>query len=314
MWVYNVNNKGFELSLKAIFTMIAGAVILLFFIQFAFDQQTVQEKVQTRTSLADLDDQLDAFAISSSHTQTLSFPQQVSLSFSCKELQLEDYARSDEKLIFAEPLETDKLKAWTQRWEFPFPIANVFYLAAGQRYVFVYDQNSFTYIRDLLIPDLFSVQKQDLRNFNAERLRAELNENPVTLVFFTSALPQGATALPQAQIVSVDLLQHTLSINGQRTFYLGDALLLGAIFGPTMYACMQEKALARLHALSTLHAQRASLLGLKAIGTCKNFLFAAQQTLALFSHATTKEELYLLQEKIIQQNIDLEKHGCPTIY
>ncbi|MEK6812994.1 MAG: cold shock domain-containing protein, partial [Nanoarchaeota archaeon] len=93
MWVYNVNNKGFELSLKAIFTMIAGAVILLFFIQFAFDQQTVQEKVQTRTSLADLDDQLDAFAISSSHTQTLSFPQQVSLSFSCKGLQLEDYAR-----------------------------------------------------------------------------------------------------------------------------------------------------------------------------------------------------------------------------
>src|SRR3989344_2942632 len=233
-----LHKKGFELSLKAIFTMIAGAAILLFFMQFAFDQQTVQETVQTREALVDLDDQLDAFTVSQSSAQTIKLPKKAELQFTCQGMQLGDYARADEKLIFSESYTTDRLNAWTLRWEFPFPIANAIYLDVGRRYILVYDQNS---------------------------------------------------------------------INGEQTFYLGKPMLLGAIFGPSAYACTQEQAIERMHLVSTLHAQRASLLALKATRACKNNLFAAQQTLTLLSQATLKEQLYALQEKIAQQNKELEK-------
>ena len=308
-----LHKKGFELSLKAIFTMIAGAAILLFFMQFAFDQQTVQETVQTREALVDLDDQLDAFTVSQSSAQTIKLPKKAELQFTCQGMQLGDYARTDEKLIFSESYTTDRLNAWTLRWEFPFPIANAIYLDVGRRYILVYDQNSMNEVKELDIPDIFSAQKQDIRNFNADRLKAELGGKKATLAFFTAALPAGTDKI-SADIIKVNMNTNELDINGEQTFYLGKPMLLGAIFGPSAYACTQEQAIERMHLVSTLHAQRASLLALKATRACKNNLFAAQQTLTLLSQATLKEQLYALQEKIAQQNKELEKDGCATIY
>ncbi len=293
--------------------MIAGAVILLFFMQFAFDQQSVQETVQTREALVDLDDQLDAFAVSEASSKTIQLPKNSELSFSCEGLQLEDYARRDEKIIFSESFSADSINAWTLRWEFPFPVANLFYLDNGRRYILVYDQNSFTYVKDLDIPEIFSVQKQDLRNFNSERIKNELGGKAVTIAFFTSAMPAGVDKI-NADVIKIDTANNEVEINKKKDFYLGEQMMLGAIFGSETYSCMKERAIKKLNTLSRLHAQRASLLGLKAFGGCKNKLNSAQQTLQLFSEAKTKEQLLNLQEKIAQQNKDLEKDGCATLY
>lgn len=299
-----MNKQGFELGIKAIFTMIAGALILMFFIKFAFQQQSFQETVDTRKSLTNLDDHLDAFAIAGTSSKTITLPATADLSFNCKRLALNDYSRTDEKIIYAEPFTGKKINAWTQPWEFPYPITNFYYLDGGQRYILIYDQQSFDYVKNLKIPEQFSIQKQDIRTFNPTNLPE------ATLVFFTQP-PQLQTT---NTVIQIKLPSHEVVINKQTTYYIDEPMMLGAIFGPTEYQCLQEKALNNLKIITNIYSQKATLMSLKTSYTCKNYLYEAKNTLETFKQANNKEALYRIKEQVEKQNKNLQQHDCPTIY
>ena len=308
-------SKGFEMSLKAIFTMIAGVVILIFFVNFALEQKDIKEEINLRESVTSLDDQLDAFAISESSSKTINFPDKARIDFRCEDIEAEGYSKGDEKIIFSDDIDSSEIRAWTLAWDFPFEIANFFYLTDNRRFLLVYNQNSFEFVNSLDFPKAFNVQKQELRFFDAERLDKEIGDNKITIAFFVPVNPsETKQKLKNADIVVVDTENDELNINGENDFYLGKEMLLGALFDPKEYGCLKSKAMTRLKDITLIYSGKASLLSQKSDQKCRNYLFEAKNSLETFKRQDDNEGLYKMKEKIEKQNRELEKNGCKKIY
>ena len=120
-----------------------------------------------------LDDQLNALSTSQKSNKPLNIKQE--LRFDCENLNSLDFTKSTEKIIFAPTILKDKqIQAWTLSWEFPFRIANLFYLSNENiKYLLIYDTNSFNYVTKLQIPDLFKKNYQliDTKNLNQNILQ-----------------------------------------------------------------------------------------------------------------------------------------------
>ena len=164
-----INHKGFELGLKTIFTSIAGAIILLFFIKFAYDQQTLQENITTRTTLNDLNDYLDALSIGSSTSRSINLPEEISLDADCESLHLNDYQKKDHKIIYTKPMTTKNINTWVQPWNYPYKITSFYYLDNNERYVLIYSQETKDYVTNLNIPNIIDIQQQPINQSMANR-------------------------------------------------------------------------------------------------------------------------------------------------
>lgn len=308
-------DEGFEMSLKAIFTMLAGVMILVFFVKFAFDQKSLQEDINIRESVVNLDDQLDAFAISSSSSKIINFPSKVNVKFECEGLQTGDYSRGDEKIIFSDEINSNEIKAWTLAWNFPFKAANFFYLTDSRRILLVYDSESFEFVDQLDFPRAFNVQKQDIRFFDADRIKSEIGDTKMTIAFFTGVSALNIKQkLQNADVITVEHQNNEIMIDGQRDFYLGEEMLYGALFDPEEYSCLKNRALSRLRDMSSIYSQKLSLVALKSSPTCRSYLIESKNTLDTFRTQDARGSLYEMMDKIDRQNKDLEKNGCQKIY
>lgn len=308
---------GFALSFNIIFVMLAGVVVLIFFITFATSERERATGLNTRQLVLSLERQLEALPVSQTSSKELVFPEPTTFTFSCTAFGTPVYTRNQQQLVFAPPSFTTKtLRVATKRWLFPFPVAPLLYVADPQtRILAVADQTSLPEVRSLF-PELFKVQIQTTEQFEASRLRGELGNGPSRVVLFTRRLnPATVQAqLPRADVMSVDLENNQVMFarTGGQVSLLSPDFLLGAILAPEDFSCIQENAIERLHLVSRLLSQRTTHLLLK-LPACKTELLATKDLLDRIATTTDIPQLSAYADDLQTQEEVLQLHDCPSL-
>lgn len=303
-----------DIPFKWIFTLIAGAFILFFLIRFAYQHIDTTNKINTRQMIFSLDDQLNALSTSQQSNKYIDIKQELNLD--CNSLNSIDFKKSTEKIIFApSSLKNEKIATWTLSWEFPFEIANLYYLSNKNiRYLLVYDTNTFNYVKNLQIPKVFNYQLIDIKNLNQNTIQKSSSTlQQVNLIFFTQPKTIQLKG-PKVNTVVVNIKNKDITIKNKYYTYLDEPLLYGAIFAPENYDCLYEKSLAQLDFISNIYSQKAYYLLMKINDPlCRSKLIEAKNTLDTFR--TLKDiKLYEYRDNLESQNKELLKNDCPSIY
>ncbi|HLD15737.1 MAG TPA: hypothetical protein VJB94_04130 [Candidatus Nanoarchaeia archaeon] len=310
-------DKGIEFSFKAIFVSIAGAILVMILVNFAVQQTDLFGRYSNRAIVNSFEKQLDAFSVSSSSKKIINLPEKIKMRFDCNALITEDFSEETGRIIFAPPeIESEKIKAATKTWSFPFRITNFFYLSNEEDvYFIVFDAESKEYVDSLDLPD-FKILKIDARNFNANQISEQAkNLKRANLILFTKQVNENElTKLKNLNIVRVNLKQNDAMYNNENFFFLDEAMLIGLITSPENYNCQKEKAIEKLSIISNINSQKASYLALKANNECKNYLLEIKSSLDVFRNQKEKNSLLNLNEKIKEQNNNLIRNDCQKIY
>ena len=156
-----------EFSFKAIFVSIAGAVLIMIFVNFALQQTGLFEKYSSRAIVNSLEKQLDAFSVSGNSNKVIDLAEETKMNFNCNVLVADDFTKEIGRVIFAPPeIENNKVSAATRVWKFPFKITNFFYLSdENNLHILVFDSGSKEFVENIDLPD-FKFLKVEARNFN----------------------------------------------------------------------------------------------------------------------------------------------------
>lgn len=337
-----------------IFLLIAGALIIGFFVSFASRQaKTGEERISIR--LGGIFDTILVNALQSPGTSQSMLPPSKGMAFACSEQCDCSFDPGNvpfmtlDKLIFAPgKLVQQPIALWTLEWDIPFRAANFVFLTNQLiRYYIVYapsDQQSLRFALDInkTIPQrdaqgrrLVSVElldSNDLGSLEGQKLQevrlifagieppgsldASFGRSKLTAVKLDGDLGGGT-----ADFYEADEDANLVAIDSQP--FLGKAGAYAAIFSatPTMYKCGMAKALLRLgYVAKVLSGRIASLQGSRE-GRCLYFATTALDEMANLgfdghksSDLSKLQGIPALRSQLEQENHDKLAGSCPSIY
>ena len=306
------------------FPAVAGAFLFIFFSRFAMQHIGISETLNDRQFVQHFDDELEAFGVSESSSKSIDLSGEREIDFSCGNIGTGGYLKNFQKIVYAPlSLQGSTITAWTQQWNFPFPITNFFYLSNNRvRTVLIYDDSSVKFVQDLSVPSGFNFQAVHKKNLDLKQLgQYAYTLDAVNIISLSPVnnLQNILAAFPQknVNVIEVDLQTHDIHyLNGHLdSFYLGDEMLYGVFFAPEQFDCLKGKALERLRNMASLLDQRARLLKGKTDDlTCGEKLFEASEIYKAFGKTDDKEELYAAMHAIEGIQDLLEKHNCFSAY
>ncbi len=323
-----LHKKGFAPALfKWIFAVIAGALILVFLMSFVFKQQGTADTLDERKLVIGLEHQLEALATTDVASKTLPLKRETTLNFDCDGIASKTYRKSTGKVLFAAPqLKGNILHTWVRQWEFPFRAGTFYYVTNKNiRTLLIFDTTTLNFVRDLTIPQTFNTQLMDVSKFSATQLLGSVRGLDTFNLIFFAPLTDAEQLLQQFQGVNINLVEVniktkevtiTTTINTEETYYLGESMLYGLLFAPENYVCLKDKALERHKDLLGLYEQKVTLLipKLSTQPQCQALLGEAQKLLRTYRTAQENKPLHDHAKALTQQNENLAKNDCPTIY
>ncbi|MBM3199881.1 hypothetical protein FJZ53_03000 [Candidatus Woesearchaeota archaeon] len=145
-------------AFQYIFALIVGAIILIFFIKFAFKAESTGKEVIKAEVLHSLDASMQAFSVSVSSTDLLPstpWPQLVDMKFgtgaNCGKFTVtgQKFLVPIPRIVFGpEQMKARQLKAWTTSWYFPFRVTNIFYLVNDRsKYYLIFNANNQDFVK-----------------------------------------------------------------------------------------------------------------------------------------------------------------------
>ncbi len=286
-----MDKKGQGEQFNWILVIVAGAIILSFFIMFVFKYIELQGKRQDVETLrffgqgvlsaaSKLQVGSGGAAIDSEGDEGLRFGYPVNLGYKCDEdgaLVLINQGESawyklDDEIVYIDKEESlkslDGLDLWILPWNYPFHVTNFIYLAnSNTKFYLVYDQSTSDFVNDEV--ELSSV-------FNAEKIQKNQLKpgSNMKIVYFTSQNP------PASEINSMKKNLKDLDfiyIKGDEASFFnleekewsepvkfyGKEQLYGAILSNNEknFECNTNRALERVRIISKLYSERARFLG-----------------------------------------------------
>jgi hypothetical protein len=276
---------------KYIFVVIAGAMILLFFVKFAMDMVGSKEKANTAEIGFVIEDSLTALSVSEDQSESIpSLPwvSNVELGFgklaTCGKYSSGSSQYSSTKIIFSpSKLEGDQIQAWTRTWDYPFKVDNFFFLTnKNSKYFLAYDSSTKDFVESIdssftpaetleHIPKSFEVESIPMGQV-LTRLSAPTTNTFTKFVFFNTAPNIPSTS--NAKYVRVDYVdcesdkddvdcRGSLTFPaGKKSFFVGKTMLYGAIMADDFdaYSCQLSKVYRRLGIVIDLYSEKADLL------------------------------------------------------
>ena len=322
-----VAKKGqIELPFHLVFALIAGSVILLIFIIFAFKGYNVSKAEAS----IDISNTLNLLLTSTEVSPKTFLPiedlPKSKLEFTCEDFSIGGQAKSyQNKIVFApSQLETTKLFIWSFDWNAPFYVTNMIAITSPSViYVFVGANND---------PLQNSIQSAFPKNITARFV-----ENVATFPYtgheyarFVFVNPSSNIALPQSfankkvsalKIVGTlesgtidfyknDFKKPLLTIPAE---YYGSALLFGAIFtdNAETYTCNIGKAINRLKNIAKIYEKKQEILrGNIPGGRICTYNAPIKELITI----TGQDFLITTIENIRKTNKVLQQQSCPVIY
>lgn len=323
-----MNKKAFAITFQWIFVTIVGAIILVFFIRFALQHKETSDVLSARQISRGLSDSLDAFGTSLESDKNLVLGLDTEIDFDCDSYTILDYTKTTDKIIFSNQiLKGNVLYAWTQSWKFPFKITNLFYLAnKNVRYLLIYDQDTYGYVKSLNIPTRFNIQILPIASLSLRgEKKASATLDKTVFVFFTEVnndmVKNIFNEIPKSAVLMIDKENKEVTFyiptTSTTSFYLEEPLLYGAIFSGDYdtYNCLLQRSLQKLSLVSDIYSKKAYYLWLKTNDeNCKYRYNEISKSLAEFKSLKTKNEFYSYFDQLNEQNKNLNKNDCPLIY
>ncbi|MEK6936671.1 MAG: hypothetical protein AABW58_01215 [Nanoarchaeota archaeon] len=289
-----MNKKGMEITFNWIFVIIAGSVLLMFFLFFAWKQIGLFNKLGINEVVSKLNNEIDSFAIGVSLNKVVELPKGVDISFKCGEVVFKGAKKDTLHLIYAEGDFRERFNLWTNAWVFPFKVDNLYYTTNSNGKMFIIGNENFFFN----IPNKFP---------KSNNLNQEVGKNDVIVDFTNSNLQRNYR---ENKVLVIDSSRNMITFfpeNKKEEFY-GEEMIYGGIFSSyTEYSCLRKKALERLNVISELYKKKAGLLKLNS--KC-NFLYSEmEKTLELF-----KREPLKFKNVLIEQNDNLKRSGCASVF
>lgn len=286
-----------EVQFNWIFILIAGAIILGFFVSIAVKQQGVSEqKVSTQFFT-----QFEAVVTSSSVTQGIaqSFPvPKMDLRYDCTSAcDCAAYAgtrinpqsslfRLNDRIIFSpNRLQGTDLVTLSKEWEFPFRVTNFFYMTSAEAKYLIEQSTQGESLFDELPPPVIEVGQQPRKGLDKDFFTAEDIENNVQLpgitgnykvkfVFTESTptiVPSEIQDLDNSDVTAIKIDANTVTFYEKNdgglfeekssSYLFGDATVIGAIFAEdsNAYNCMMERAFISLNFVARTYREKQEL-------------------------------------------------------
>ena len=337
-----------DIQFHWIFILIAGGIILTFFVSVSVWYKGNQEGKLENTVVLKLDS-LFTTAIESPRTaKPLQIPD-MTLSFTCDPTTCGLYSCASDfsgggisqgtetEVIFAHhKIKGNNLVTWALQWEAPFPVANFLYVTNDRiRYVLVYEESEKETAEkvneELQQNSYLNKQFVEYADLNLE----DYNDDFVRIVVFDAS--PSTQNLGEEDFASVydenefDVIHVTgddgsgqITFNDGQTEYVGLPLLLGAIFSPSkaFYDCNKHKAMFRLRLVATNYQNTKSYYdeylppgktycydNFYAVGT------EVDTSLGKLNDPTSSPEVIAIQVDFLKQkNQQLILQDCPRLY
>lgn len=318
--------RAFAPVFKYIFALVAGAVILLFFVKLAMNMVGTSDRLSSAETGFLFDDMLTASSVNSdSSTQIPSRPWPTPLEFSfgkglsCGKLSFSSYQQSTQKIIFSpSTLKGVQVGAWTQSWFYPFKVANFFFLTnQDSKYFLVYSPSDAAvadFVRGIdsaaaptdtseHFPKSFALESIPKDQVFA-RLGSASKFGFVKLVFFNTAPPPNIP--PSVSYVRIDYVDCEPEKNdddcrgsvaffnpSRNSFFMGKPMLYGAILSDDFdsYSCQLSRVYDALAMTSSIYSAKADLLALKR-PSCAKYAGIRSNLDSFKSLATSKSSDY----------------------
>ena len=289
-----MDKKGVEITFNWIFVIIAGSVLLMFFIYFAWQQIGLFNEIGIKEITNNINNEIDAFSIGISSNKIVELPKDISFSFKCGEVVYKTESKDTLHLVYSNGKLKDKFNLWTNAWIFPFKIDNLYYASELNKRFIILGDDGFAFN----LPEKF----QKLNSLNQDVRKDDV------IVDFTKG--NYNFRFKDNKVLAVDKEKSLVTFypeNKKEEFY-SEAMIYGAMFSDyEEYTCLKKKALERLGIMSELYKKKANLLKLNS--KC-NFLYGEMdKTLDLF-----KKEPLRYKKIIEEQNDNIKRGGCISVF
>jgi hypothetical protein len=276
---------------KYIFVLVAGALMLLFFVQFAFNMVDTKKEVITTELGFLIDDSLLALTVSEDQSDNIPsnpWPDDMELAFgkgnTCGKFSSGSHQYPSSKIVFSpSKLTGDQILAWTQTWSYPFKVDNFFFLTnKNSKYFLAYDTPNKDFVESIdskatpaetleHIPKSFDVQSFPYSTVGSIASSAKSKYDFVKVVMFgkpCSGIPTGVRCVSIEYEQCEDNLEDDLCRgkltfdDGKKSFFVGKPMLYGAIFTEDFqsYSCQISKIYKRMTAVLNVNIAKADFL------------------------------------------------------
>ncbi|MEE9525082.1 MAG: hypothetical protein V3V78_00565 [Candidatus Woesearchaeota archaeon] len=266
-----------------IFILIAGAIILIFFISLVFKQKEISETRLSATVLSQLETILVGSGLSSGTVNVIDMPE-TELNFVCDEDGFSEFAiegtvltkETPTQVIFTpEKIKGRQIITWALSFDAPFKTTNFLYLSdPTTKYVFVTPN---TFAQEIMqnFPAEFKPESTTLSSINPQ------GYNKIKLIFSASNPPDTIPDnLEDIDVSAIKLTSNSIifyktkrsSFEQEDTIsYIDEPSLYGAIFAEdqTSYECNMRKAFKRLNLVAQVYEYRKEDIELDSSFLCK---------------------------------------------
>jgi len=340
-----------ESQLNWIFILIAGAVILGFFIFLVMKQRTASEAKLSGKLSQQLNTILVGAKVSSGTVQEIPTPE-LSIRFTCNDYYIGPASqRLGNRIVFAPTyVEGEKIVTWTLDWNVPFKVTSFLYMTSPLvRYVLVGDTDAAKELWQSLPTKINKgAAAVSFADFQSGKVKDE-GDKYVRFIFVVDR-PSASYSMPSGfdkvqvtgLIVDTNLRQvqflvragdgsDTLVTSGPSYQYLEDEAMYGAIFTDdnNEYACLMKRAYTRLNMVARVYYEKLNLIApLPAYegSSCEGFykdnqnlkqLIAATDIAASAAYPLSTSSYGSIGDvkvSLKEQNTRLQLQSCSLIY
>jgi len=296
-----------DVQFNWIFIIIAGAVILLFFISVINKQRIISDNQISSKILLDLESILTGAKVSTGTVNIVDIPKK-EIGFQCDKYFISGTSiQIRDKVIFSPDLiKGTELITWALDWNVPFWVTNFLYLTTKEvRYIIVKDPNDTSNladkIRDDWLPDEITKEIRDYgetiqhtNNYRVKFVYVNIAPNNAHLSDFPNNVVQAIEIDEQNnQVIFWEpkgILNEWQPANDALASnffdYIGKEPLIGAIFSHDneMYSCSMKKAYEKLNIIAPIYEERSTELNNFYSSSCKT---PHADAIAHLQHITT---------------------------
>lgn len=326
-----------------IFALVAGAVILLFFVTFILKQKDITEMTFCSDAVTHLTTVLVSAQASLGTTNNISIPK-LDIQFDCTGYNLPECREPFGNTIIFSPerIKGHALITYTLGWDMPYRSANILYLTQPEaRYIFFNDvKEVYDMMPDAVSKEIVSSSEAaTLKKQNSPHVRVVVEHGNSILdnfdigalnsldddVLSVIGIKRPSIASETAEVTFFEKTDGTTFEPIEPTFtVIGEEMLLGAVFSGNheMFECMLQRALERYQYVTEVYLYRATKLKSAALtktctdryGDAETHLTALYGDIVDYSNSGLSGGIPEHIRAISDINDRLKLFSCPTLY
>lgn len=293
--------KGQGAQFNWIFVLVAGGIVLGFFVMFTFRYVDLENKKNTVEIGRHVVEGLNILETTQLDT-TIDLIYYSDLRFDCEtsKLVINDYYPQVLDNVFFSPssIKSNRLNAWVKTWDYPFKVSNFLYISSPYDNYALVDPPAWVDIPERM---------------NARAVKRTGIKNATKVVFFTMPTQTELKGIRERVIVISDDKIRFFDEKGYKDVdVLDDVFRYGAIFSDNAddYECGYGKALERLRKMARIYSNKAYVLSIIDNRNECDYGFIRNQLNKVSEGVIDRDFIKGLEE----QNMDLVGRGCYNVF